>query len=96
MKVLMWLGLFVLVYWALKSRALQHKTKEELKHHKHTIWRHDDSNSTLKAPPVAPSETMVMCAYCQIHVPISEAIHQTPHYFCCQEHVALYAHMPTS
>lgn len=43
----------------------------------------------MKARPTARQagpENMVVCAYCQLRVPESEAVATPGHYYCCDEH----------
>lgn len=85
MKLLMWLLLGVLVYWALRSQMKR----------KHTEFRqHQTRQANHAAAHSPPVENMVTCAYCQIYLPASEAIHQTStdQYFCSEEHARLHAH----
>jgi uncharacterized protein len=85
MKLLMWLILGVVVYWALRSQLGQIKRKR-------TDFRQHQAHHTSQAtPPSAPAENMVACAYCQIYLPASEALHISEHYFCSQEHAKLHA-----
>lgn len=37
-------------------------------------------------PAAAKSERVISCAYCQVHVPESEAVGQDGRFFCCDEH----------
>lgn len=98
MKLLVWLLLGLLVYWALRTQAKRNQAKrsrtkfeqDNLRNAAHT------GNPTQPSPkPPAPIENMVACAYCQIYLPASEAIHLTTAssdcYFCSEEHAKLHS-----
>jgi uncharacterized protein len=40
------------------------------------------------APPVRPSEDMVRCRRCGVHLPRSESIVRGENAFCCEDHAA--------
>ena len=43
-----------------------------------------------KRPPPAneppADEAMIQCAYCRVHVPLSESLPLGDKYYCCEEH----------
>lgn len=90
MRLLVWLLLAILVYWALRNRSKG--VKENLR----KAW--DDKFNNAQAGGAtqpgrkasAQIENMVACEFCQIYLPASEAIDFTTsssvHYFCCEEH----------
>lgn len=81
MKVLMWLLLGVLVYFALR------------KNFKSTFTKNPPPASAWQSPVLDPEqgtgaavEDMVCCLHCQIHIPASEAIMRGNAAYCCLEH----------
>lgn len=70
MRLLMWLGLAVLVYLALR--------KQTRRQHKET-----KSQSTAAS---SGSEQMLPCAVCQVFIPESEAIIRHGQAYCCNDH----------
>jgi uncharacterized protein len=34
-----------------------------------------------------PTESMVQCAYCGVHIPESDSLKARGHHFCCQAHM---------
>ncbi len=102
MKLLMWLGLGLLVYLALRSHFHRKRSQFERDHfNSHS----QGANSGQPSPPIrragrssTPVETMVACSWCQIYLPASEAtVTQKTlpvHYFCCEEHARLYSQLP--
>ncbi|MCD6026238.1 MAG: hypothetical protein K0R08_757 [Solimicrobium sp.] len=93
MKLLFWLLLGVIVYWALRKQTLhkpaqRSQTKFDPKNLRKTA-------TTPFRPSSAPVENMVECSYCQIYLPASEAIQvkslSSEHYFCTKEHAKLHS-----
>jgi uncharacterized protein len=81
MKLLMWLALGLIVYWALRNQIKRQQQRG------HTQFEQHSKNTS------APVENMVACAYCQLYLPASEAIHDSSsnQYFCSEEHAKLHA-----
>jgi len=50
---------------------------------KRQLMQHHDKTGQ---PAAAKSERVVSCAYCQVHVPESEAVSADGHFFCGDEH----------
>jgi uncharacterized protein len=74
MKLLMWLGFFVLVIAALYTKLSSARITIL---HPNTNKQFDDTGA----------EIMVCCAHCGIYTPASEAVHSQDAVFCCEEHV---------
>ena len=93
MRVLVWLGLGVLVYLALRSRA--RTMQQNMRNSMRAEFEAQSRAGATSAPPgtraVAPAENMVACAYCQVYLPASEALGQSNQHFCCEEHSRLFA-----
>lgn len=97
MKLVMWLLLGLLVYWALRVHAKHHRAKFR----DHLRSSAQEAAQTNSSPPSSKSsatpEKMVACAYCQIYLPISEAVRfpsgtsTTGAYFCCEEHAKVHS-----
>ena len=76
MKLLFWLALILLVFWALHSK----KNKAAAR----------TSQAEIKASKGAESMAMVQCVHCGIHFPEFEAITVSSTVFCSEEHRRLY------
>jgi uncharacterized protein len=90
MKALVWFLLGLLVVWALRSQALRHQKKR-------------DANNNPTRPSTnasKPIEKMVACSYCQVYLPMSEAVRVTDEsserYFCSEEHLRLHTNSTQS
>lgn len=94
MKLLVWLLLGLLVYWALRKQAKRSQQKRDAQK---AAFTHPSPPSP---PSSAPVEKMVACSYCELYFPTSEAIHRvigsSEHYFCCVEHAELFAKKSSS
>lgn len=73
MRILMWLGLALLVFFALRKQV-RAKQKQNLR---------PDFGDASRA---TTSEQMVACAVCQVFIPRSEAIERDGEVFCCPDH----------
>ncbi len=93
MRLLGWLVLGVLVFLALRSRT--RTMKDNLRA---SMQAEFDAQSAAKpaAPSSAPVENMVSCAYCQLYLPVSEALTYAEHEFCCEEHLRLFVQKSAS
>ncbi len=97
MKLLMWLLLAVLVYFAVRknfrsglNKTQQHQA-DQTQQKPQDNWA--DATSTYSANR-KEGEAMLNCAHCQIYFPASEAVLQGEQNFCCQEHADLAARHP--
>ena len=86
MRLLVWLALGLLVYFALRSKRSASRHASGSQHHPqppHQGQReeHDSQDS---------AETMVSCAHCGIYIPASEAISQSGQVFCSDAHRLLH------
>ena len=52
------------------------------------LKRYVRSLHETEAPPVKPSEDMVRCMRCGVHLPRSESIVRGENAFCCEDHAA--------
>lgn len=52
------------------------------------FWgRHKDGSATHSPRPKPAPEKMVVCAYCRLHIPGSEAVvARDGRHYCCNEH----------
>ena len=91
MRLLVWLIFGLIIYLAVQSRA--RAMRENLRKAVKAELDAQAASSMQQPRPAPPSENMVACAYCQIYIPASEAVHLvTPtadHYFCCEDHLRL-------
>jgi uncharacterized protein len=46
-----------------------------------------DQSGKQGANGQSPAETMIQCAHCGVHLPVSESIQSHGQFFCCQAHV---------
>ena len=83
MRLLMWLGLAVLVYLAVRKSFRNNQTPSRSESAEEGAW----SDNTF--PPSSGSkrvEAMLNCAHCQVYFPASEAVLREAHPYCCKEH----------
>lgn len=92
MRLMVWLGLALIVFLAIRSKARSFRQN-----------LHDAANKNFQSDPVfvrpdqssVPAENMVACAYCQIYLPCSEALKlvvaNSEHFFCNEEHLKTYS-----
>ncbi|WP_369123425.1 PP0621 family protein [Undibacterium fentianense] len=91
MRIIVWLGLAVLVYFAIRKNMNASRTsakKEE------TRFSTEDGSSFSAARSVhqtTQSEAMLNCAQCQIYFPASEAVLRGNLQFCCKEHAEAFS-----
>ena len=51
------------------------------------LWRARLRRGDMAEPArERPVESMVQCAHCGVHLPLSDSIPDGPHYFCCEAH----------
>jgi uncharacterized protein len=93
MRLLMWLILAALVYFAVKKnlRARSDKTRSEQT--ASSDWA--DASTTYSANRKA-SEAMLSCAHCQVYFPASEVVVRNQQDFCCIEHADQASRSPSS
>ena len=93
-----WLGWFVLVgvvYWALRIKIQASKRNQTSAFNGFSTTSSAGASQSSNASANA-AEAMVACTYCQLYLPISEALvgpssMGQSHYFCCAEHRQLHA-----
>ncbi len=112
MRLLGWLLFGLLIYGALRSKITSRRRQNKYSQTNNRPDNiHEATYTKQKSPGVhsarstsstsVPIENMVVCSYCQIYLPASEAIYPiTPiittsplHYFCCEEHAKLYKNL---
>lgn len=55
------------------------------------LWRWLSLRRRSLPPETRPSEAMVRCAECQLHVPVTEAVAESGHHFCSPAHARVHA-----
>jgi uncharacterized protein len=50
------------------------------------FWGSKSKRAPGEVGPASDNERMVVCAYCQLRVPESEAVADAGKFFCCDEH----------
>jgi uncharacterized protein len=87
MKLLLWLGLAVLVYMAVRknfrSKVPRSNRQSESARSDTNQWA-DEQFSTAASSKQA--ETMLSCAHCQVYFPASEAVVRGELNYCSVEH----------
>ena len=73
MRLLMWLGLIVLVIFALRKKG-------------QNLSRPSAPQNVRQADQNGASETMVCCERCQVYIPSSEAVQRENKIYCCAAH----------
>lgn len=86
MKLLVWLLLGVLVYFAVRKNLRAASDKKPQNQSSVNDWA--DASSTYSANK-KESEAMLNCAHCQVYFPTSEAVVRGSLNFCCLEHAEL-------
>jgi uncharacterized protein len=75
MKILFWIALFVLVYWAFRDKSRKQRAASHGAAGRHNMPR----------PPAV--EPMLQCRQCGVHFPASEAMRNAlGDAFCSEEH----------
>ena len=78
MKLLFWIALFVLVFWALRDKG---RKKQQA-----SASRGASSSAYTGAP-----ESMLQCCHCGVYFPASEAVRNSHgDLFCSEEHLRLF------
>ncbi|MFZ6798763.1 PP0621 family protein [Undibacterium sp. Di24W] len=83
MRLLMWLILAALVYFAVKKNLRARSNKMRSEQTASNDWA--DASSTYSANR-KESEAMLSCAHCQVYFPASEVVVRHQKNFCCIEH----------
>ncbi|MFC3109092.1 PP0621 family protein [Undibacterium arcticum] len=83
MRLLVWLVLGLLVYFALRSKLRSSGHAASTPQQPHPAQTGDQGSH-------ASAEAMVICAHCGIYIPASEAISQSGRIFCSDEHRLLH------
>jgi uncharacterized protein len=85
MRLLVWLALGLLVYFALRSTLSSsgHATSARQQ-------QPQPGQAGEQGGSQAGAETMVSCDHCGVYIPASEAISQAGHTFCSDEHRLLH------
>jgi len=108
MRLLFWLLLAVIVYFAIRSRArsMQQNLRRSAEFQAQAAMRRAGGQQATQAAsqPVAPAEKMVECSHCHVYLPTSEAIQSPPQlaptserqFFCCEEHLRLHSTAATT
>ncbi len=92
----MWLLVLVLVIVAVivKLRRNSHIfiiRHNPASHSQNERSRNDSSRATLASDyQTGEVERMVCCEYCEVYIPVSEAIERSGKIFCCREHSVAY------
>lgn len=82
MRLLMWLGLVVLVYFAVRKNFRANQTRPD-DAQKEEAW----GDNTFPQPTGSKRvEAMLNCAHCQVYFPASEAVMRKAKPYCCNEH----------
>jgi uncharacterized protein len=84
MRLLVWLVLGLLVYFALRSKL------RSSSHPSSTPRQQAHSGQANDHGTQAGAETMVSCAHCGMYIPASEAISQSGRSYCSDEHRLLH------
>jgi len=76
-RVLFWILLALLVYFAVRAKLRAAARKQQM----HVPPRQQN------APPPAAIENMTSCAHCGLHFPASEALHADGRDYCSPAHL---------
>lgn len=80
MRILVWLALAFLVYLALRKNFGSASDRSSSKQASSRRQGFPQQSSDAR------SEAMVCCAFCQMYLPASEAVHHNSNAFCSLEH----------
>lgn len=91
MRMLMWLGLAVLVYLAIRKSIRTNKPPANSAQSDASQWSDGPFGQAPGAPhhagtPSGQAEAMLACDHCQIYFPASEAVTRSAKHYCSQEH----------
>ena len=91
MRILMWLGLAVLVYLAIRKSMRANKPPANSAPTDTNEWNDEAFGSAGHPAPnsnqsKSRSETMLSCDHCQVYFPESEVVSRDTHNYCCAEH----------
>ncbi|MBC3874730.1 PP0621 family protein [Undibacterium flavidum] len=82
MRLLMWLGLVVLVYFAVRKNFRANQTRSG-DTQKEEAW---SDNTFPQSTGSKRVEAMLNCAHCQVYFPASEAVVRDTLHYCSTEH----------
>lgn len=94
----MWLLVLVLVIVAIVVKLRRNSRIFIIRQDPFESSRHEQSQAETPQPPLFSEkryssgevERMVCCEYCEVYVPVSEAVERSGKIFCCREHGAAY------
>ncbi|WP_395012473.1 PP0621 family protein [Undibacterium sp.] len=91
MRMLMWLGLAVLVYLAIRKSMRANKPPANSSQTDTSHWSDETFGSAGRSAPnpnqsASRSETMLSCDHCQVYFPASEVVVRDTQTYCCAEH----------
>ena len=98
MRLLVWLGLALIVYFALRSKA--RSMRENLRKSAQSGFGRRGSGTgpspgSTQPRSAVPAENMVACAHCQLDLPSSEAVRlvtaTSVQSFCSEEHLRIHS-----
>lgn len=93
MRVLIWLVLACLVYFAVRSkvRSMQQNMRE-------SVRAEFEAQAATQKTAAAPAEDMVACTHCHVYLPASEAVKlvtpSTNQFFCSEDHLRIHNRAP--
>ena len=98
MMAWMWLLVLVLVIVAIVVKVRRNSRIFIIRHNPFESARQEQSQADIPQPPLFSEnrhssgevERMVCCEYCEVYVPVSEAVERSGKIFCCHEHGAAY------
>lgn len=91
MRMLMWLGLAILVYLAIRKSIRTNKPPANSAQSDASQLSDGPFGQAPGAPhhagtPSGQAEAMLACDHCQIYFPASEAVTRSAKHYCSQEH----------
>ncbi len=94
----MWLLVLVLVIVAIVVKLRRSSRIFIIRHNPFESARQEQSQSEIPQSPFSQEnryssgevEHMVCCEYCELYVPVSEAVERSGKIFCCREHGVAY------
>ena len=91
MKIVMWLGLAVLVYLAIRKNMRANKPPSNSAQADPTQWSDETFGPAGRSThnqnqSASRSETMFSCDHCQVNFPASEVVSRGSKNYCCAEH----------
>lgn len=94
----MWLLVLVLVIVAIVVKLRRNSRIFIIRHNPFESARQEQPQADIYQPPLFSEnrhssgevEHMVCCEYCEVYVPVSEAVERSGKIFCCHEHGVAY------